>query len=138
MNYFEALADSHMSRSVSQLGRTHFMTVGMAPKDDNAHLSVSSTNISNSDLKGATISNGAINSGPGDMYNGSITIYHYHKHQCPDPAAHLPKQASSQNANCSQRRCRDNRKLVKALLKHRLAPLRRRKRYARRRLRIIV
>ncbi|KAJ4090846.1 hypothetical protein NW761_007200 [Fusarium oxysporum] len=113
--------------------------VGMAPKDDNAHLSVSSTNIiSNSDLKGATISNGAINSGPGNMYNGNITKYYYHVHQCPDPTAHLPKQASSQNANCSQRRCRYNRKLVKALLKHRLAPLRRRKRYARRRLRIIL
>ncbi|CVL00779.1 uncharacterized protein FMAN_10089 [Fusarium mangiferae] len=92
---------------------------GTALEDDNAPLLVPTNNVvANSDLNGSTISKDAVHCGNGNMYNGNATnitnnIYYGH---CPDPTAHLPKQASSQPKDCFQRHCRYNQILLIAIL----------------------
>jgi hypothetical protein len=123
----------HTIQPVSQQGSPYFIMVGIASKDDNAHVLVCPTNTnSNCDLKGSTTNNDATHFGPGNQINGNVTnitnnnntIYQY---QCPDPTAHLPKQAPSQPAGCSRRRCRRNEKLLIALLEYLGSPLRRKR-----------
>lgn len=118
--FFWTWCHTHTIQPVCQQGSPHFM-MRTASQDDNAPLLVPTNNVvADSDLNGSTISKDAVHYGNGDMHNGNVTniTFNISCGRCPDPTAHLPKQASSQPTNCFQRPCRYNRILLIAILQY--------------------